>query len=132
MPPRETVTLQITLTDPVPGVFYALQDKDNQLSGITTASGPAITFTLTVERDGTGRVFGKYAMGTPTARFFYICSGTSAGQPGSPWTRRAKISLMAIPPGTAFSGRINGRSKDGGPVCASTPLLDGGWHTGVR
>ncbi|HEU0121222.1 MAG TPA: DUF5990 family protein [Bryobacteraceae bacterium] len=132
MSPRETVTLQITLTDPVPGVLHALQDKDNQLYSAAESTGADLTFTLTVERDDTGRVFGKFAMGTPTARFFYICSGTSAGQFGSPWTRRAKISLMALPPGNSFSGRINGRSKDGGPVCASVRLLDDGWRPGIR
>ena len=66
----------------------------------------------------------------------YVCSGSSAGDAGSPWTRRAKISLATITrellakarPGARLTVAIEGRAKDGGPVCGTVPLLGPGWH----
>ena len=122
-----TIRIRITLVAPLAGVAFCLQDKDNVLSQQTLSTGADISFDLSFERDADGRIRGKHAMGPPAQRFFYVNSGTSAGQFGSVWTRRAKISLMNLPAGTSFAGSIRGTNKDGGPVCASVPLLDGGW-----
>lgn len=122
-----TIQIRITLVAPLTGVMFCLQDKDNVLSQQTLSTGKNISFDLAFERDADGRVRGKHAMGPPAQRFFYVNSGTSAGQFGSSWTRRAKVSLMNLPAGTSFAGSIRGTNKDGGPVCASVPLLDGGW-----
>ena len=112
---------------PPAGVLFCLQDKDNVLSQQQLSTGTDLSFDLQFERDDDGRVRGKMAMGPPAQRFFYVNSGTSAGQICTPWTRRAKISLMNLPAGRKFEGSIRGMSRDGGPVCASVPLLDGGW-----
>jgi hypothetical protein len=68
----------------------------------------------------------------------YVNSGTLAGQVDSRWTRRAKIHLEGISwelieralasPGTVLEARIAGMARDGGPACATVPLLDGGWR----
>lgn len=119
--------IQITLIDPPAGVLFSLQDRANVLSQQTLSTGANITFVLEFERDAKGGVRGKLAMGPPAQRFFYVCSGTYAGQAGTVWGRRAKISLMTVPAGSILEGEISGRSKDGGPVCATVPLLRGGW-----
>ena len=119
--------IRITLIEPPAGVMFSLQDRSNVRSQQTLSTGANITFQLEIERDAAGGVRGKFAMGPPAQRFLYICSGTSAGQTGSCWTRRAKISLMNLPEGAAIEGEIQGRSKYGGPACATVPLLRGGW-----
>ena len=53
----------------------------------------------------------------------------------SPWTRRAKISLTGLTAkmiaeaqrGKVIEVSYNGTGRDGGPSCATVPLLDGGW-----
>ena len=122
-----TVQLRITVIQPPPGVVFSLQDRARALSQQTLSTGANITFQLEIERDAAGGVRGKFAMGPPAQRFLYICSGTSAGQMNTCWTRRAKISLMNLPEGSAIEGEIQGRSRDGGPACATVPLLRGGW-----
>ena len=122
------VQLRITVVQPPPGVMFSLQDRAKVLSQQTLSTGADITFTLAVERDAGGRVLGKFAMGPPAQRFLYICSGTSAGQFGTCWTRRAKISLTNLPATALLEGEIQGRAKDGGPACATVPLLRGGWR----
>ena len=119
--------LRITLIEPPAGVLFSLQDRANVLSQQTLSTGANITFQLEIERDAGGGVRGKFAMGPSAQRFLYICSGTSAGQTDTCWSRRAKISLMNLPEGPAIEGEIDGRSRDGGPACATMPLLRGGW-----
>jgi len=128
MPQRTAVLIQITLVSPLAGVHFCLQDKDNQLSSVTVSTGADISFEVPIEVDETGRTFGKFVMGPPAQRFFYVNSGTMAGQMNTPWTRRAKISLMNLPKGKVLAGSIRGTNKDGGPVCASVPLLEGAWR----
>jgi hypothetical protein len=109
--------------------------------------GETVTFNFTVraaQRKGgvAPNLLGPYAFGTPTDRFFYVCVGRSAGQWNSPWTRRAKIKTQGITwslveqalaaPGAVLEARIDGRAKDGGPSCATVPLLDGGWKVRAR
>ena len=70
--------------------------------------------------------------------FVYVNSGTSAGEAGSRWTRRAKVKLATLTreladaaraePGTVLEARFQGIGRDGGPACATVPLLDGGWR----
>jgi hypothetical protein len=83
-----------------------------------------------------GAVFlGPAAQGPPGDRFVYVNSGTSAGQQGSPWTRRAKLKLGTLDralvdrvlgdPGLVLEGRVPALGGDGGPVCATTRLFSG-------
>ncbi len=87
--------------------------------------------------DGAPDFRGPAVQGPRGGRFIYLTSGTRAGQPGSPWDRRAKVSLEGLRPLLAQSRSgaadvigvvaIAGTSRDGGPACASVPLLGAGW-----
>jgi hypothetical protein len=67
-----------------------------------------------------------------------VTSGKRAGQANSCWDRRAKVSLKGITPqliaavkqqpGAHLEARIAGTAADGGPACATVPLLEGGWR----
>jgi hypothetical protein len=80
---------------------------------------------------------GAFAQGPPAGRFVYINSGTLAGQADSVWTRRAKVPLAGITwamieraraAGSMLETEIERTARDGGPVCATVPLLSGGWR----
>jgi hypothetical protein len=80
------------------------------------------------------RLTGEFTQGPATARFVYVNSGTYAGEAGSCWSRRAKLPLAGIPSALVQSAlqntavieaRIAGTGRDGGPACASVPLLSG-------
>jgi Family of unknown function (DUF5990) len=138
-----TSTLQITLEviDPVPGCAYALQQGKAALGAVQIGAGDSLLFSAELQvragRDGSPDLAGPWVQGPRGGRFIYLNSGTLGGQAVSVWTRRAKISLMplieSLAQGTLVApaqlhGRLNGRSRDGGPVCASTPLLEPGWR----
>ena len=75
-----------------------------------------------------------------TARFSYLAAGRRAGDTTSCWDRRAKVALAGITPavlaawratpGAVLEARIAGTARDGGPACATVPLLGGGWQVG--
>jgi Family of unknown function (DUF5990) len=124
------------------GVTFAMQRGKNELLSPSRANAKSLVFDLNVrvsERKGGGppNVLGPYAHGKPADRFFYLNSGTMAGQRDSCWTRRAKIETGGInwklvketlaTTGAVLEVRIEGRAKDGGPCCATVPLIDGGW-----
>ncbi|HSU17469.1 DUF5990 family protein [Longimicrobium sp.] len=132
--------LRIVVVRPPMGVAFAVQRGRDALLPPTRASAGEIVFDLTVrvaDRGGAVNVLGPFAHGTPADRFVYVSSGTSAGQAGSCWTRRAKVKTAAIDwplveaalatPGAVLEARIEGTARDGGPCCATVPLLDGGW-----
>ena len=78
---------------------------------------------------------GPYAQGPPSARFVYLSwSGVVGGK--RKMFRRIKVhlnSISAIQVQRAISGRgrlearISGYAPDGGPACATVPLLGRGW-----
>ena len=118
--------LRVTILNPPPGVLFSLQDRNNTLHQQTLSTGADITFELEIELDAAGRAKGKFAMGPPAARFLYINSGTYGGQTETPYGRRAKLPLTNLPDCPFAATQIHGRAKDGGPMCATVPLL-GGW-----
>jgi hypothetical protein len=69
--------------------------------------------------------------GPPGARFLYIGSGAFAGEKNTPWKRRAKIPLGGITSAVVAKGKkkgaleatIHGKARDGGPACATVPLV---------
>lgn len=136
------VAMRVALLHPPPGVAFCLRAKDDDIVDRTVAAGDAIQFdfSMHVRRAGKGnppRFVGRFAFGPPTERFVYIGSGTFAGQDDSCWSRRAKIGLGGISWGmidrvTSGDARLEahliGRAGDGGPFCATVPLLDGGWR----
>ena len=137
--------LRIIVVDPPAGVTFALQRGRDQLEPPVVATPRALWFEFDVDvADAAANppcLVGPFAQGPPAARFVYVNSGTMAGQVDSCWTRRAKVSLAGIDaalsheaiahPGILLQVRVFGRSRDGGPVCASVKPLDG-WFPAQR
>jgi hypothetical protein len=134
--------VRITLVGPPRDVTFCLQKGKSELVSPVRASGDDISFDLSFRvddrrPDGLPSFLGPFAQGPPAVRFVYVNSGTSAGDAGSCWTRRAKIPLAGITwemieetlaaPGAVVAARIAGMAGDGGPACATVPLLNGGW-----
>lgn len=144
----DELALRIVLVGPPPGVVFALQHGKAGASGkmelvaVQKSTGKDLAFPLGVRvvaaEAGAYDFRGPFVQGPRGVRFVYVSSGTMAGQAGTPWTRRAKISLESIPaelvekalaaPGNLLEARIAGTARDGGPCCASVPLLEGGWR----
>ena len=144
-PVEYDLPLRITVVEPPPGVQFCTQGRSSaELHDETKSIGEDLSFDLVVRAQqtssGAPRFLGPFIHGLPSARFLYICSGTCAGQIESCWTRRAKIPLSGITwelveeacrtAGSRLEARIAGRAKDGGPCCATVPLLDDGWRLG--
>jgi hypothetical protein len=139
---REIPT-RITVVCPPEGVTFRLQQGKTDLVAPAHATEDSLSFdfVLRVAGDRTvERPFfrGACAQGPPAGRFVYINSGTLAGQAESCWTRRAKVQLSGISwelieqvlssPEAVLEARIAGMGRDGGPACATVPLLAGGWR----
>lgn len=140
-PGSGSLRLRIVVIDPPVGVRFAMQCGRDELVPPTKSESGSLLFDFDLRigkplADGRPNFLGSFAQGTPSARFVYINSGTSAGQAGSCWTRRAKIMLAgidqillvrALRSDGRLEARMRGTGKDGGPTCASVQLLDGGW-----
>ena len=139
------VPIRITVDVPPKGVAMQVQRGKDELLPPAVLSGGSITFEFPVTVDlasGSPNFLGKFAQGPKDARFVYVNSGTMAGQTGSCWSRRAKISLMSITkeqiekvfatPDSCLAIRINGMGRDGGPVCASVKLSGNSWTVAGR
>src|SRR5262249_28026099 len=133
--------LRIVVVDPPAGVLFALRCGKDERVAPTLATGDDLTFDLTVrvrpEEDGPN-LLGPFVQGPRGQRYLSLYSGTLAGQTDSCWTRGAKIGLQQITwdlihlvdatPDAVLQARIGGKARDGGPACASVPLLDDGWQ----
>lgn len=141
------VELRIVVVAPPAGVMFGLQKGRHELASVALSTGADLSFEFSarvVARDEAGPPDwrGPFVQGPREARFVYVNSGTLAGDADSCWTRRAKIGLRGISWAlvdqalAAEDGRLEvriaGKSKDGGPACATIPLLDGGWRAGAR
>lgn len=134
--------IRLTVLQPVQGVAVAIQIGRSELLPPSHADSFRLTFDFTVRTDATRgaqpRFLGPAVQGPPAARFVYVNSGKQAGQTTSCWDRRAKVPLTGITWATIDelyrvpSGRVEaciaGVARDGGPVCATVPLLEGGWR----
>lgn len=120
-----TLTLRLTIADPLPGVRYSLQDKANTPVDAVTATEASLTFDCPVSLSPDGRLTGRFIRREgSTRRFVYIAIGKQAGDAGSDWDRRAKIDVHDIPagllkPGATLAVTLSGRGKDGTPACAT-------------
>ena len=151
MPPTESeLRLRITLHRPPAGVRFALQrGKAHDAENVApqTADGSSdLTFECSVRVDLASaqapRFLGPYVQGTPAARFFYLTVGASAGQIGSPWQRRVKVSLGGIDaalvkaaladPDGALEATLEGTLADGSPICATRPFIGDGWRVRAK
>ena len=152
--PEHELPLRIVLQRPPAGVAFALQRGETQaghevsLECVQTADGRGdlaceCTVRVRPQPDGTLRFRGPFAHGPTAGRFVYITVGQRAGQPHSPWDRRAKIPLAGITRellamvGTTKDARLEatiaGTLPDGSPTCATRPFVAGGswaWRTG--
>ncbi|HET6762615.1 MAG TPA: DUF5990 family protein [Longimicrobiaceae bacterium] len=140
-PAEREVPLRITLEAPPAGVPFVVQLGKTARLPPTSRTADAITFDtsvrVVVRDDGSLNFLGPAAQGTPQDRFVYVGSGKHAGDPASPWDRRAKVKLAGIDaamveqvlakPGRTLHATIPGTMRDGSPVCASVALLHGGW-----
>jgi hypothetical protein len=136
---KHEIPMRITVARPLPGVTMQVQRGKDELLPPSASSASAVSFDFTITVDlssETPNFLGKFAQGPKDQRFVYVNSGTYAGQ-HSCWGRRAKISLMTITreqiekilasSGARLEAEIAGTARDGGPMCASVPVI-GGWR----
>jgi hypothetical protein len=136
----QEVSLRIIVVNPPAGVRFAVQrGRDEFLEPGSAKAGELVfEFNIRVRNDraeGAPNFLGPFAQGPRDARFVYVNSGTMAGELGSCWTRRAKIQLAGITwtmiekatRGSFIEVKIAGTARDGGPACATVPLLEDGW-----
>lgn len=133
------VQLRIIVVRPPAGVQWRLQEGRADLAAPTRVTSDEIEFEFTLRvgppRGGLPNFLGPAAQGPADARFVYINSGRRAGQQATAWDRRAKVPLRGISATLLqaalaegkqlLEARIAGTAKDGGPACATVPLLEG-------
>lgn len=128
-----SITLRLTIADPVPGVRYSLQ-LDGAPHEPVTATGEALSFDVPVRLSEDGRFLGPFVRREgKERRFIYLRIGTPAGDHASEWSRRAKIDIHDIPPALLDKARagavlevvLPGRGKDGTPACATVRPVKG-------
>jgi hypothetical protein len=133
----QNVDLRIIVENPP--VRFAVQRGRDELLDAATASAKELVFEFSVRARNDGsdapNFLGPFAQGPVGGRFVYVNSGTLAGEPGSQWTRRAKVplggitwSLIRKAADSVIEARIAGTGRDGGPACATVPLLGAGWR----
>lgn len=130
-----SITLRLTISDPVPGVRYSLQKDDAPHEPVTATDAP-LSFDVPIQLKPDNRFSGPFVRREgKERRFIYIRIGTSAGDHSSEWSRRAKIDIHDIAPslldqarqGRMLEIKLPGRGKDGTPACA-TVRSPTGWH----
>ena len=108
-------------------MHYSLQKKDAVFDPRIATDAP-LSFDVPIRLTDDGRFLGDFVRREgKDRRFVYIRIGQSAGQHGTPISRRAKIDIHDIPPALldqARGGRVlevvlPGRGKDGSPACAT-------------
>lgn len=115
-----------------------LQTREGMQPGTAGgAGGLSFETAMTVKRlpEGTLDFAGPAVNGKRGERFFYL-SWSGVRGPGREMFRRAKIHLRTVSAelldragrtGCLLQASIHALARDGGPACASVPLLGGGW-----
>lgn len=128
MATEQTITLRLTIEDPVPGVTYSLQDKKSRPVGPVIAGDGPLSLDATIRIAPGPRFLGEFVRSEgPERRFVYVAIGGQAGDCASPWSRRAKIDIHNLPAdlldlalaGHILEARLPGRDKHGAPACAT-------------
>jgi hypothetical protein len=136
---KSELPLRLVLIDPPANVDYGIQrgrgsKYEPMFVQQRNRGDVAFDFSINVSDSGAPNFSGDFVQGTPARRFIYIDVGTYAGQKNTPWSRRMIVLLngitreqinKALKPGRRLSARIQGTGKDGGPSCATVPLIDG-------
>ena len=131
---KHEINVRIRVLQPLAGVAMQVQrGRDELLPPIKNGNEELVfEFPLTVDLAGSSPNFlGRYSQGPKDARFIYVNSGTYAGQAHTCWSRRAKLSLMAVTAsqvrelleGGWLEASLPGVGRDGGPTCASVKGL---------
>ena len=140
---KSELPLRLVLLDPPANIDYGIQrgrGSNYEAMFVQRRRRRDIAFDVSItvsdsRKDGAPNFSGDFVQGTPARRFIYIDVGTCAGQQSTPWSRRMIVLLngiawdqinKALRPGHRLSGSIQGTGKDGGPSCATVPLI-GGW-----
>ncbi|HST08665.1 MAG TPA: DUF5990 family protein [Gemmatimonadaceae bacterium] len=144
---QRELPLRIIVRRPPGGVTFALQRGKTAEATLVAPSrdDDFLSFEFPVRVDlasaDSPRFLGEFTQGPPESRFVYVNSGKHAGQPQSPWDRRAKIPLAGITAAliqsliaardSVLEFEVEGTGRDGGPVCA-TVKSSSGWHLAPR
>jgi len=124
-----TLTLRLTIPDPVPGLHYSLQDAKNVPVDIRISGETPLSFDVPVTLRPNGTLGGTFVRREgPVRRFAYIAIGGQAGDTAHVIGRRAKIDVHDIPaelltPGATLEVVLPGRGRDGTPACATVRPL---------
>lgn len=134
---KHDLRVRIIVSDPPARVWMKVQKGKDELLDPEVLRDGSLRFEFLINVDltsGKPNFLGRFAHGPKDARFIYVNSGTYAGQHGTNWARRAKLSLMAVTavmvnatvglPSRILETTIKGTGKDGGPVCASVKGLE--------
>jgi hypothetical protein len=141
---KSELPLRLVLIDPPAHIDYGIQrgrgSKYEPMFVQQRKTGDVVfDFSITVSdsgKNGAPNFSGEFVQGTPARRFIYIDVGTYAGQKNTPWSRRMIVLLngitseqinKALRAGHRLCARIQGTGKDGGPSCATVPVI-GGWN----
>ena len=143
---EQLLPLRIVLLRPPRGVRFGLQHGDAtggahaDVIDVREADGERdLVFECAVRvrrgAEGSLRFLGPFTHGPTSGRFVYLTVGRRAGQPDSPWDRRAKIPLGGVSaalveatlaaPGSVLEATLEGTMKDGSPTCATRPFTQG-------
>lgn len=134
---KHEVPIRVKVLRPLAGVAMKVQRGKDELLSPTDATAEELVFDFEMTADISGLIpnfLGKYAQGSKDARFIYVNSGRYAGQFGTCWDRRAKISLMNITRdqidrilkdnNLLMQTEFEGTGCDGGPTCASVKGIE--------
>jgi len=138
---QRKLRFRLIVVEPAPGVTIRVQQGRCDLLSPLRANAREAVFDFDVRvgarPNGAPNFLGDFTQGPADARFVYLNAGVLAGQSDSCWQRRAKIPLTAITwkqieeaekRQRPLEARIQGRGRNGDPVCASVPLLGDGWQ----
>lgn len=128
-PEQTEIRFRITIEHPVAGVLHSLQSGDDRpLDPKRSPDGEPISFDFPVRVAEGPKFFGDQVRREgPVRRFVYVRIGQSAGDHGSPWSRRMKIDIHdtgealieAARSGGVIEILVDGTGKDGTPACAT-------------
>jgi hypothetical protein len=130
------IAARIVIDRPVAGVAHSLQTKDGHpLDAKTSKGGEPLAFDFPLRVGPGPKFFGDHVRPEgPIRRFVYVRIGQSAGQLGSPWSRRMKIDIhdteqalldRAVAGQGILEFAVDGTAKDGTPACATVrPVIN--------